>query len=122
MNADSKKILICSSEEGVRESLKLILGDRYNLILTDSAEQCLEFLHNGKSIRLALIDIGMIQDNDLNIMDIVKEKRPDIDVIAIADQRSAEKIPESGTPGALECIIRPFKSDEILGLVEENDG
>ena len=29
-----KKVLICDDEEGIRESLKLILSDFYNLILT----------------------------------------------------------------------------------------
>ncbi|PIW63473.1 MAG: sigma-54-dependent Fis family transcriptional regulator, partial [Candidatus Omnitrophica bacterium CG12_big_fil_rev_8_21_14_0_65_50_5] len=42
----SKKILICDDEEGVRESLKLILSDHFDLIVTDSPQQCLDAFKN----------------------------------------------------------------------------
>ena len=70
----SKKILICDDEEGIRESLKLILGDHYDLILTDSGKQCLQCLDNDKTIGLLLLDIKMPKINGLEILKAVKEK------------------------------------------------
>ncbi len=53
----SRKILIIDDEEGVRESLKLILQDQYDLILTESGEQGLEILEKSKDISLIILDI-----------------------------------------------------------------
>ena len=39
------KILICDDEEGIRESLKLVLGDHYNLVTVDSGDMAVDFGH-----------------------------------------------------------------------------
>ena len=42
------KILICDDEEGIRESLKLILGDHYSLVTVDSGDMALEVLSHSQ--------------------------------------------------------------------------
>ena len=52
----SKKVLIVD-EESIRESLKLILSDHYNLILTSSSEQALDCLKNDKTIGMVVFEL-----------------------------------------------------------------
>ena len=116
----SKKILICDDEEGIRESLKLILGDQYDLILTDSGEQCLQCLDNDKTIGLLLLDIKMPKINGLEILKAVKEKYPELNVIIVTGYKSVETASEASSLGASGYIVKPFKSDEILKTAMEN--
>jgi len=113
----SQKILICDDEEGIRESLKLILGDHYDLILTDSGEQCLQCLDNDKNIGLVLLDIKMPKVNGLDILKAIKEKKSQLKVIIVTGYKSVETASEASSLGASGYIVKPFKSDEILEAV-----
>ena len=116
----SKKILMCDDEEGLRESLKLILGDHYDLILTDSGEQCLQCLDNDKTIGLVLLDIKMPKINGLEILRAIKEKYPELSVIIVTGYKSVETAAEASSLGASGYIVKPFKSDEILEIAKNN--
>ena len=48
----SGKILIYEAEEGIQESLKLVLSDYYDLILTKDESQYLYCLDNVNDIKL----------------------------------------------------------------------
>jgi len=113
----SQKILICDDEEGIRESLKLILGDHYDLTLTDSGEQCIECLNNDKNIGLVLLDIKMPKVNGLEVLKAIKEKTPELDVIIVTGYKSVETASEATALGASGYIVKPFQSDEILEAV-----
>ena len=112
-----QKILICDDEEGIRESLNLILSDHYDLILTDSGEQCLDCLENDPAIGLVLLDIKMPKVNGLDTLKAIKEKKPHQNVIIITGYKSVETAHEATALGACGYIVKPFKSDEILEAV-----
>ena len=116
----SRKILICDDEEGIRESLKLILGDFYELIVTDHGKQALECLKNSKDIGLVLVDIKMPQVNGLEVLKTIKEKHPRVNVIVVTGYKSVETAAEAVRLGASGYIVKPFKSDEILATVRKN--
>jgi len=117
MSTQSKKILICDDEEGIRESLKLILSDHHELIITDSSEQCLSILENSNDIGLALLDIKMPKVNGLDVLKSIKEKHPDLPVIMVTGYKSVETASEAAQLGASGYIVKPFKTDEILESV-----
>ncbi len=120
--SNSKKILICDDEEGIRESLKLILSDFYNLIVTDDSQQCLDCLANSKDIGLVLLDIKMPQVNGLDLLKIIKEKYPRLRIIIVTGYKSVETAAEATRLGASGYIVKPFKSEEILEKVRKNLG
>ena len=114
-----QKILICDDEEGIRESLKLILSDHYDLILTENGEQCLECIEKAKDVGLVLIDIKMPRVNGLDILSQINKKRPDLKVIVVTGYRSVETATEATRLGASGYIVKPFKSKEILETVKD---
>ena len=114
------KVLICDDEEGIRESLKLILADYFDLIVTDSGSPCLDCLGHNKDIRLVLIDIKMPNMNGLEVLAQIKEKYPSLKVIVITGYKSVETAAEAVRLGASGYIIKPFKSEEILTTVRKN--
>ena len=114
----SKRILICDDEEGIRESLKLILSDHYDLIISQDGTQCLECLQNSKDIGLVLIDIKMPKRNGLEIIKEIKEKYPKQKIIVVTGYRSVETATEAIRLGACGYIVKPFKAQEILATVK----
>ncbi len=116
----SKKVLICDDEEGIRESLKLILSEFYDLIVVTSGQQCLECLEKSKDIGAVLLDIKMPKISGLDVLDQIKEKHPAMPVIMVTGYRSVETAAEASARGASGYIIKPFKSEEIIETVKRN--
>ena len=113
-----QQILICDDEEGIRESLKLILGDHYPLVITQDGASCLECLKNSKEISLVLIDIKMPKRDGLDIIKEIKEKYPEMKIIIVTGYRSVETAAEAVRLGASGYIVKPFKAEEILATVK----
>jgi len=114
----SKKILICDDEEGIRESLRLILGDHHELVLTDHAEQCLECLKNDPGIDIVLLDIKMPKIHGLDLLKEIKEKYPNKKAIVITGYKSVETASEAARLGADGYIVKPFESSEIINKLK----
>ena len=120
MSKKVPKVLIVDDEEGIRESLKLILGDHYDIILTDSGEQALRVLEADPSIALVLMDIKMPKVDGLDVLKAMKAKRPNLNVVMVTGYKAVETASEAARLGASGYIIKPFKSDEILNTVKRN--
>ena len=114
------KILICDDEENIRESIKLILGDFYNLFLVNSGEQALYTLENNIDIKLVLLDIKMPKVSGLDVLTQIKSKFPTVKIIMVTGYRSVETAAEASRLGASAYIVKPFKSEEILESVNKN--
>ena len=120
MSKKVSKVLVVDDEEGIRESLKLILGDHYDIILTDSGEQALRLVEGDPAIGLVLMDIKMPKVDGLDVLKEMKAKRPSLKVIMVTGYKAVETAGEAARLGASGYIIKPFKSDEILNTVRRN--
>ncbi|MBN1869074.1 MAG: response regulator [Candidatus Omnitrophica bacterium] len=120
--ASARKILICDADESIRESLKLVLSDHYDLILTDNGEQCLDCLEHDKTIGLVLLDMQTARINGLEGSKAIKEKHPALNIIAVTNNKSSDPIPGISSQDICGYIRKPFKGDEILDMVRRNIG
>lgn len=118
--SNSKKILICDDEEGVRESLKVILEKDYDLIVTTSGEQCLECLKNSPDVAIVFLDIKMPLVGGLEVLSEIKQKYPKLPVVMISGYRSSEAAGECTRLGARDYVAKPFKSTDILDTIGRN--
>jgi len=114
------KILICDDEEGIRESLKLVLADHYELVVVDSGDMALKVLSNSKDIKVMLLDIKMPKVNGLDVLPDIKKKFPHLKIIMVTGYKSVETAAEASRLGASGYIVKPFKSQEILETVKKN--
>ena len=112
-----EKILICDDEEGIRESLKLILENNYDLVFSCSGQECLEKLNKDKNIRLVLIDIKMPKQNGIEITREIKRLYPALPIIIVTGYASSEIALEATSAGASDYIVKPFESKEILAKI-----
>jgi DNA-binding NtrC family response regulator len=113
------KLLICDDEEGVRESLKLILSEKYELIFAGNDEEVLKNLRTSADIKLILLDIKMPKKSGLDILKDIRSFNKNIPVIMVTGYQSVETASEAIKAGASEYIVKPFESDTILATIEK---
>lgn len=117
-NDDKKLILICDDEEGVRESLSLILGDDYKLAFATNGNEALNYLkkHN---VDLIIMDIKMPQKNGLDTVKELHRQRPNTKVIMVTGYQSVETAREASKYGIFEYITKPFEASVVKEIVEK---
>ena len=113
------KILICDDEEGVRESLGLILERNYEPALVGDGEEALEILKDDRDVKLVLLEIKMPKSNGLEVLKQIKSFRPDIAVIMITGYQTTEMAAEAIKLGALDYIIKPINSGAVLASIRK---
>ena len=118
----TKRILICDDEEGVRESLKLILEKDYDFTTAANGRECLDTLAKDDDIGLVLLDIKMPQMSGLDTLKAIKKDRPDLKVIMVTGYNSVETAAEAVKNGATGYIVKPFETKDILEKVAKNLG
>ncbi|NQU19316.1 response regulator [bacterium] len=115
-----KQILICDDELGIRESLNLILKDNYEISFCNNGQEFLRLLDTGKKFDLLLLDIKMPRMSGIDVLREIKEKEPKLKVIIITGYKSVETATEAIKAGAVDYIVKPFSSKDILKSVERN--
>ncbi len=118
----ARKILIVDDDEGIRESLKLILSDNYDLILAESGQQCLDVLDHADDIGLVLMDIKMPKMDGLDVLKKLREKKSNMKVVIVTGYKSVDTAQEAVRLGALGYILKPFKPEHILSTVKNKMG
>ncbi len=110
------KILICDDLESIRESLKLILEDDYELLFAKDGFEAIELI-NKEPIDLALLDIKMPKLNGIDALKKIRETKPEQKVLFVTGYQSMEVAQEAVQLGASDYIIKPFTSQELKSAV-----
>lgn len=111
------KILICDDEEGIRESLKLILEKDYEATAVNSPEECLKFLKDNP-VDLVLMDIKMPRVSGIDMVRMIRAIKPEQKIIMVTGYKVVETAQEAINAGASDYIIKPFNSKDILESVK----
>ena|SRR3989338_1949077 len=114
-----KRILICDDEEGIRESLKLILEKDFDLSFAGSGEEAIESAKK-TPFDLIILDIKMPRLSGLDIMRELKRLNQNIKVIIVTGYKSVETVQEAVRLGAVDYITKPFERDQILSVARKN--
>ena len=107
-----KKILICDDEEGVRESLNLILENDYDLVFVSGGDQAIEKLSEER-FDCMLLDIKMPSKDGLETLEEIRNIDEDLKVIIVTGYQSVETAVKAVKLGAVDYITKPFESSEV---------
>lgn len=108
------KIAILSKHPSTRESLKLLLCNDYELLLTDEVQQIFDFLKNNSSIKLLIAEITPEDSDTIKALNNIKTKRTELPLIICADKEI-----EKNLIIADSFLSKPFKSDYTLELISK---
>ncbi|MBI1882912.1 MAG: response regulator [Chlamydiae bacterium] len=115
MESHQKTVLVVDDEESIRESLKMILADRYKILTASSAENALQFLQqNSQDVDVIFSDILMLQMNGIQLLEAIKKSHPNSETIIMTAYPTLDTTLAALKLGASDYILKPFAVDEIL--------
>lgn len=112
-----KNILIVDDELGVRESLRMILKDKYDLFIYAKSEEALEAVRSNR-IDVALLDIKMPEMNGIELLQKIKNIDQNIQVALVTGYATIDTAIEAMRLGAFDYIKKPFDKDKLEELVK----
>lgn len=112
-----RRILIADDEEGIRESLNLILSEHYDLVFAEDGEQALNKLAK-EPFDLALLDIKMPKMDGLEVMKRLQERAVAVPILVLTAYQSVELAKEAIKCGAKDYLPKPFERSHILKAVQ----
>ncbi len=110
------RVLIADDEEGVRESLNLVLSDDYDVTFAMDGEETLATLAR-EPFAVVLLDIKMPKLDGLEVLKRLKGSGPHPPVLMLTAYQSVELAKEAVKLGALDYLPKPFERDQILSAV-----
>ncbi len=117
-NNKSANILVVDDDFGVRESLKMILKDKYSISTVSSVDEALDILNSIKP-EMIFLDIKMPKANGLDFLKQMRAINSDIPIIMITAFPSTQTTITALRNGAFDYIIKPFQPSEILAVTEK---
>ena len=114
-----KNILVIDDEVAVNNNIRKILHKKgYHVDQAISKAEALEKIH-GQSYKLVLLDLKIPGVKGLELLQAIREKRPETMVIIITGYASIETAVETARIGAVDYLAKPFTPEEIRDVTEK---
>ena len=116
MNTNRLRVLIADDEEGIRESLGLILSQEFDVDFAEDGQQALAKF-NARHFDLLLLDIKMPKVDGLEIIRRLNERRATPAILMLTAYQSVELAKEAVRLGARDYLSKPFEREQVLTAV-----
>jgi two-component system, NtrC family, response regulator AtoC len=120
MTEAKAKILIVDDEEGMRDSLRVLLAQRgYEVALAADGRQGIDLLGGGESFDAVLCDLRMPNIDGLEFVDRVVAKGIESPVVMMSAYATIDLAVDAMRRGAFSFISKPFKANEVVAVLEK---
>jgi two-component system response regulator AtoC len=116
MTVRPKTLLIVDDDEGMRDTLTAILKREYRVLTADTAEAGLGLVRR-EAIDLMLLDVRLPGMSGLDLLRLIKDQFPLIEVIVISAVSEVETAVQAMKHGAYHYITKDFEYDALRSLV-----
>ena len=110
-------VLVVDDEEGVRDSIRLILEDNCDILEARDGERAIEILRS-REIDVVMLDQRMPGESGITILPRIRALDPTIVVILATAVRDVRTAVEAMRLGAYDYLVKPFDVDDIQSLVQ----
>ena len=110
--------LVIDDEASVRESLRLILRDEFDVLEAADGAAALEIVR-ARRVDVALLDVRMPGESGPSVLPRILALTESITVILMTGVPQVRGAVEAIKAGAYDYVIKPFDADEILLLVRQ---
>jgi two-component system response regulator AtoC len=111
-------VLVIDDEAGVRESLRIILQDDFEVLEAADGAAALEIVRS-RRIDVALLDVRMPGESGPAVLPRILTLSETIAVILMTAVPQVRTAVDAMKAGAYDYVIKPFEPDEILLLVRQ---
>lgn len=117
MKDDKLNILVIDDDPIIRNLLRLILKEKFNVQAVEAPSLGFKIL-NTQQIDLLLCDFQLPEMNGLKVLDKVKEEFPGLEVIMISGSGDMDTVIGAIHRGAVDFFKKPFTAAEIWVAIE----
>ena len=114
---DRSRVLVVDDERGPRESLRMILSGRYEVVTATRGAEALEILRTD-SIDLVTVDLNMPGMKGDELMRTIRRESPQTEIIVITGCGSVESAIEGIRHGVFDYLTKPFDVVQVTASVE----
>jgi len=116
--SSKERVLVIDDELAPRESIRMVLKDKYAVSTAGGAIEGLDMLSNDP-FDLVVMDIKMPRMDGITALQEIKKKYPDTEVILLTAYASLETAKAATRYGAFDYLLKPFDKDDILMVIEK---
>ena len=111
-------VYVVDDDEAVRDSVQWLLeGQDYRVRCFESAEAFLA-RYDAREVACLIIDIRMDGMSGLELQDRLMERKSPLPIVFITGHGDVPMAVSTMKKGAMDFIEKPFKEEELVGLVE----
>ena len=115
-----RSVLIVDDEIGVRQSLKMLLKNNYEVFLAKNAEEAFSKIKE-HSPEVILLDITLPDLDGFKVLERIKQDHPNIIVIVMTGTIMTEKmVLEAKRFRAYGYVSKPFDIDELRLMITQS--
>ena len=111
-----RSVLIVDDEIAVRECIKMILKNDYEVFLAKNAEEAFSQIKE-HSPDVILLDITLPGLDGLKILERIKRNDPNITVVMVSATATVKTALEANRLGAYGFVTKPFDIDELRLII-----
>lgn len=112
------RILVVDDDEAIRDALKVILEDDFNVVSVDSGIKALEAIKLQR-FDLVFLDVVMPEMDGIETLRRIKAYDKTLDVIMISAVDRAQEATDSIRLGAYDYVTKPFDHEIILNRLDK---
>lgn len=113
------KVLIVDDEVNLLQSLSDVLKRRgYSVVTAQNGLEALERLKE-RYFNVAIVDSKMPKMGGMGLLEVMKERYPQTLVVILTGYGTIENAVEAMKKGAHSYLIKPFRPDEILLIIDK---
>jgi DNA-binding NtrC family response regulator len=115
----TEKILVVDDEENVCQSVKKVLGRKgYEVSQALTVDDAVKLMGE-LSFDLVITDLMIPGTSGMELLQIIRDKYPELDVIMITGYASIESAVKATKLGASAYLPKPFTPDELTKVTEQ---
>lgn len=112
------QILVVDDDEAIRDALKVILEDDYDVVCVDSGFKAIALVKT-QAFDLIFLDVVMPEMDGIETLQKIKAHDKHLDIIMVSAVDRAQEATDSIRHGAYDYITKPFDHEIILNRVEK---
>jgi len=109
-------LLIVDDEKSLRDSLRMLLQDTYNLVFAVTGKEAIRGIKKACP-DLVLLDIRLPEIDGLEVLSQIKSMEPDLEVIMITAMNTVGSAVEAMKRGAYDYLTKPFDIEAVTAII-----
>ena len=114
--AQRRSILVVDDQLSIRESIRMILKPKYEVLTAADGNEALQCIQKDK-IDIVTLDLKMPGLSGIDVLKKIKQHNADIEVIVISAYGTPQNLQEAVRQGAGDFITKPFNADDLINSI-----